>query len=85
MSDEENDAQWELVAWEMLAEAKEQLKAERALADRLAMSVQILRVTLKAFNDGLGTELGAESLERWKAARAENPADNVRTNETAPV
>lgn len=59
--------------------------AERALADRLAMSVQILRVTLKAFHDGLGTELGAESLERWKAARAGNPADNVRTNETAPV
>lgn len=35
MSEEENDTQWELAAWEMLAEAKEQLDAERALADRL--------------------------------------------------
>jgi len=40
VSDEENDTQWELAAWEMLAEAKEQLKAERALADRLVKVVE---------------------------------------------
>lgn len=51
---------------------KRQLDAERALADRLAMSVQTLRVMLNALTDGHGNELGAESLKRWKAARAGN-------------
>lgn len=68
MSDEENDTQWELAAWELLAEAKEQLKAERALADLLASS---LLLTLSAWITSPDAERAAASLRVWKEARSE--------------
>ena len=69
MSEEENDTQWELAAWEMLSEAKEQLKAERALADRLAEAFKDLWDNHTMY--GAGYEVVEKALAAWKEARSE--------------
>ena len=51
-------------------EAREELAAERALADRLAVSVDVLIVALNSFRDE-PTPIGAKSLSAWKEARSE--------------
>lgn len=60
MIDNENDTQWELAAWETLAEAKEQLTSERALADRLAEALT-----------NPATYIAMEALDAWKEARSD--------------
>jgi hypothetical protein len=51
-------------------EARTKHADEKALADRLAMSAQVLGLTLNAFTEGMASEIGADSLRQWREARS---------------
>jgi hypothetical protein len=51
-------------------EARTKYADEKALADRLAMSAQVLVLTLNAFTEGMASEIGADSLRQWREARS---------------
>ena len=69
LEEEQNDHECELAAWELLEEAKAELAAERALADRLAEAFKDLWDNHTMY--GAGYEVVEKALTAWKEARSE--------------
>jgi hypothetical protein len=71
--EEQNDHECELAAWELLKEAKAELTAERALADRLAGVLSKFDYRSADYMHSTSTDVDGAiaALAAWKEARSE--------------